>query len=169
MARTSRRNRQQMWYSYQVGKAPGYLRDENGDIQYESYVGADGEVYFYTDDEGKKIPKESGEMEVLYSNPVKFWGTITSQLKNAIMRAWGSDSTNNYATLILAKHAKDSGGNELNLPFGARIWLHSEIETKPNGSPDENSADYQVSGIMNEALNETSYYLQVLQQSEEKT
>lgn len=158
-----------MWYSYQVGKAPGYLRDENGDIQYESYVGADGEVYFYTDDEGKKIPKESGEMEVLYSNPVKFWGTITSQLKNAIMRAWGSDSTNNYATLILAKHAKDSDGNELNLPFGARIWLHSEIKTKPNGSPDENSADYRVSGIMNEALNETSYYLQVLQQSEEKT
>ena len=84
------------------------------------------------------------------------------------MRAWGSDSTNNYATLILAKHAKDSDGNKLSLPFGARIWLHSEIKTKPNGSPDENSADYQVSGIMNEALNETSYYLQVLQQSEEK-
>lgn len=116
-----------------------------------------------------KNPKESGEMEVLYSNPIKFWGTITSQLKNAVMRAWGSDSTNNYATLILAKHAKDSNGNKLSLPFGARIWLHSEIKTKPNGSPDENSADYQVSGIMNEALNETSYYLQVLQQNEEKT
>lgn len=163
MARTSRRNRQRMWYSYPSGKVPGYLRDEDGNILYESYTDADGKEFFYTDDEGNKIPKESGEMEILYSSPVEFWGTITSQLKNAIMRAWGSDSTNNYATLILAKNAKDSSGNELNLPFGARIWLRSEIKKKPNGSPDENSADYQISGIMGEALNQTSYYLQVLQ------
>lgn len=151
-----------MWYSYPVSKKPGYLRDEDGNIQYESYT-EDGNQNFYLDDEGNKIPKESGEMETLYSEPVEFWGTITSQLKNAIMRAWGSDSTNNYATLVLAKHAKDSSGNELNLPFGARIWLRSEIKKKLDGSPDENSADYQISGIRGEALNEISYYLQVLQ------
>lgn len=163
MARTCRHNRQKMKYSYPIGKKPGYILDDNGNIQYESYMGADGIEYFYYDDDGNKIPKESGEMETMYSDPIEFWGTITSQLKNAIMRAWGSDSTNNYATLVLAKNAKDSNGNRLNLPFGARIWLKSEIKKKAGGSPDENSADYQISGIMNEGLNEQSYYLQVLQ------
>lgn len=152
-----------MKYAYPVGKVPGYVRDEDGNIIYQSYTGADGKEYYYLDDEGNKIATESGEMETKYSDPVDFTGAITSQLKNAIMRAWGSDSTDNYAKLIVAKNAKDSNGNLLKLPFGARVWFKSEVQQKADGSPDEDSADYQINGIMCEALNETIYYLQVLQ------
>lgn len=152
-----------MQYVYPVGKAPGYIRDEDGNIIYQSYTGADGKEYYYLDDEGNKIATESGEMETQYSTPVEFTGTITSQLKSAVMRAWGSDSTDNYATLIVAKNAKDLNGNSLKLPFGARVWLKSEVKKNVDGSADINSADYQVNGIVSESLNETVYYLQVLQ------
>lgn len=152
-----------MKYAYPVGKVPGYVRDEDGNIIYQSYTGADGKEYYYLDDDGNKIATESGEMETKYSDPVDFTGTITSQLKNAVMRAWGSDSTDNYATLVVAKNAKDSSGDFLKLPFGARVWLKSEVKQNADGSININSADYQVNGILSESLHETAYYLQVLQ------
>lgn len=139
--RTQYRNRQKMWYSCPDGDAPIYELDENGDIK---YIECDGE----------KIPVMTGETEPAYSEPVEFRGSIHSQLEDAIMRAWGSDSKN-YAILVVGKNSL------LNLKNGCRIWRKSKIERK-NGRVDGSSADYEVSGVLDEELNEDSYYLKKL-------
>lgn len=140
--RTQRRNKQTMWYSLPNGKKPKYETDDNGNI-------------IYDDIDGEKIPRETGEYEPSYSKPVKFKGAIFSQLENAIIRAWGNDNSNNYATLVVAKNALPD------LVNGAKIWRKNKIKYKDDEvTPDESSAEYTVAGILDEELNEDSYYLQ---------
>lgn len=148
--RTLKRNRQKMFYSLAGAKAPVYELDEEGNI-----------VYIEID--GVMTPVETGEFKTSYSKPEQFWGTLASQLENAIVRAWGNDSSNNYAVLIVGKHELDFFEN------GTRIWLYSPIRYNADGTVNEDSADYEVAGIMREELHETSFYLQVLNTSTEGT
>lgn len=143
--RAQYRNKQRMWYSIPNGEAPIYERNEDGSIKYIEY-------------EGGKIPVETGESEPAYTEPVEFRGSIHSQLEDAIMRAWGSDS-NNYAVLVVAKNALPD------LKNGCRIWKKSEIARK-DGRVDGSSADYEVAGVLDEELNEDSYYLRKLEGGE---
>lgn len=159
MARSGRRNRQLMYYSIPDGTTPLYETDSDGNIIYEFYEGENGEKIYYLDDEGNKIPRDTGEIVTHYSEEVPFNGSLSSQLENAIMRAWGSDNSKNYATLVLAKTATDFNGNQIELTNGTRIWRKSTVKYMPDGSPDGGSADYVVSGVLDEELNETSYYL----------
>ena len=53
--RTARINKQKMWYSLLGESDPVYVRDENGNIVYESYTDTDGNIIYITDDNGNKI------------------------------------------------------------------------------------------------------------------
>lgn len=146
--RTQRRNRQRMWYSIPGAQVPVYETDSDGNI-------------IYVEVDGEQVPVKTGEYETGYSAPIEFRGAIFSQLENAIMRAWGSDNSNNYAVLVLAENAKDIDGNEIKLPMGTKLWRTSQIKYKGE-NVDVSSADYSVEGVMTEELNENSFYLQVL-------
>lgn len=150
MARSCRRNRQKMWFSIPNGTEKVYETDNDGNIVYLHYESSDGEIVYYLDEDGNKIPNEVGEV-ASFSTPTFFYGQVSSQLENAIMRAWGSDNSNNYAVLTLAKRVKDAEGNYISFPNGTQIWRCKDI---PSGQP-----DYIVSGVMTEELGEDSYYL----------
>lgn len=141
--RALRRNKQNMWYSIPGNKAPIYQKDD------------DGNVIYTTDSEGNQVPMETGEYQITYSQPKHFKGYVGSQLEDAITRAWGSDNTNNFAVLVLSKGVKDDDGNIIALSNGSLIW---RADALPDISKPE-SADYLVDGVMDEELNETSYYL----------
>lgn len=132
-----------MWYSLQNGKDPIYKLDEDGNIVY------------ITDDEGNQVPVETGEYKISYTDPVEFKGYVGSQLENAIMRAWGSDNTNNFAVLVVDKKEKDENNTLLDFQNGAIIWR----KKAPVVPFDFTTAEYTVDGVMDEELNETSYYL----------
>lgn len=140
--RSLRRNKQNMWYAKPIEREPIYETDEDGNI-------------VYTEIDGELVPVETGEYKTGYSNPVHFKGYIGSQLEDAITRAWGSDNTNNFAVLVLSKGVKDDDGNLIELTNGSLVWRSSEL---PDISQTE-TADYVVDGVMDEELNETSYYL----------
>lgn len=139
--RTLKRNKQVMWYSIPQGRTPIYQKDADGEI-----------IYIEVDDE--LIPADTGEYETTYSEPVKFKGYIGSQLEDAITRAWGSDNTNNFAVLVLSKDEKGEDGNYIELPNGTLIW-RTQLPTDYS----QENALYTVDGVMDEELNETSYYL----------
>lgn len=141
--RTLKRNKQKMWYSLQNGKVPIYKLDDDGNIVY------------ITDDEGNQVPVETGEYKIVYTDPVAFKGYVGSQLENAIMRAWGSDNTNNFAVLVVDKQEKDENNTLLDFPNGSIIWR----KKAPVVPFDFTTAEYTVDGVMDEELNETSYYL----------
>lgn len=151
--RTQIRNRQNMFYALPAGNKPKYETDDDGNIIYTTYIDEDGNEVPYLDEDGNKIPQETGETEPSFLMPVAFKGAVFSQLENAIMRAWGSDNTNNYAVLVVPKNSLPE------LKNGARIWRKSKIRYKDDGTPDETSADYMVTGVLDEELNEDSYYL----------
>ena len=138
--RTQKRNRQSMIYAVPAGTEPIYKRDESGEIIYEEI---DGEL----------VPVEVGEERMKYGDAVPFRGAIFAQLENAIMRAWGSDNTNNYAVLVVDKDKYPEIVN------GTRIWRKSKVKLYEDGTVDGSSADYVVSGVLDEELNEDSYYL----------
>lgn len=150
---TQSRNRQKMWYALPGKNRPKYERDDDGNIIYESYEDEDGNEIYYLDDNGNKIPRDTGESEPTFLTPVPFKGSVFSQLESAIMRAWGPDNTDNYAVLVVPKNALPELRN------GTRIWRKSEIKYKDDGTPDETSADYMIDGVLDEELNEDSYYL----------
>lgn len=65
-------NKQKMSYSQQSGKVPVYVTDDDGNIEYSSYTDSDGNVIYYLDDDGNKIPKTTGEYTTGYEKPVVF-------------------------------------------------------------------------------------------------
>lgn len=94
---------------------------------------------------------ETGEYENIYTDKVGFKAYVGSQLTDALSRAWGSDVSNNYAVMVISKTEKDDNGELLNFPNGTLIW---RSKTLPDGG-----ADYIIDGVMDEELNESSYYL----------
>lgn len=133
-----------MWFSTPGTRVPKYEKDEDGNTKY------------FVDDAGYSRPIETGEYTIGYSSPVEFRGYIGSQLEDAITRAWGSDNTNNFAVLVLDKYEKDANGDSIDFQNGTLIWR----KNKPSVlNFDYTSAEYEVDGVMDEELNETSYYL----------
>jgi len=154
-----RRNRQKMSYALPLEKVPIYERDQDGNILYEGYEDIDGTFVYIYDSEGNKIPKDTGENKTVFSEPVGFKGYVGSQLEDAITRAWGSDNSNNFAVLVISKNAIDENGNDLDFPKGTLIWRKYKPEIGIDGTIEPGSADYIVDGVLDEELNETSYYL----------
>lgn len=138
--RTLRKNKQSMKYSLQIGEVPIYQTDEDGNIMY------------YVDSDGNKIPLETGETQIGYSEPVPFLANINNKLDEVTWREFGVDDTTKFAQLVVQK-------DSLPLQVGSIIWKKSEVEYK-DGMIDETSCDYTVKGVADEGLSVDLFLLQ---------
>ena len=127
--RVARRIKQRMYYALLIGKEPIYERDDNGNIIYRIHA-------------GERIPVETGYFEDKYSDPIMFFNSISGQLTENELQAFG---TQNMAD---AKMTYKRG----QYPFrtGTLIWKQSEVGRDEDGEIDPSSADFRVMGVMNE-------------------
>lgn len=127
--RTPRKIKQPLIYSLLKGKEPVYERDEDGNIVYR-IIG------------GEKVPKKTGETRDTYSSPITFYNTISGQLTEDELRAFGTQ--NNAIAKMTYKRSQ--------YPFkvGTLIWKTSEVKLLDDDTPDPTSADYRIIGIMSE-------------------
>lgn len=127
--RTPRRTKQPLIYALIVRKEPIYERDDDGNIIYR-IIG------------GERIPKTTGEKRDVYSNPITFYNTISGQLSEDELQAFGTQ--NNAIAKMTYKR------NQYPFKTGTVIWKHSEVRMLDDGTPDPTSADYRVVGVMTE-------------------
>lgn len=131
-----------MYYALQIGEAPVYQTD------------ADGNIMYYVDSDGNKIPLETGETELGYGEPVEFLANINNKLDEVAWREYGIDNSANYAQIVASK-------DELPLKAGSVIWKKSEIRYKDENKTIVNvsTADYVVKGVADEGLTEDLFLL----------
>ena len=136
-------NKQSMKYSLQGERIPIYETDE------------DGNIIYYEDSDGNKIPIETGEYTTGYSQPVHFFANINNKLNEVVWQDFGVDNSTEYAQLIVGK-------DELPLKVGSVIWKKSEVGYKDDDKTivDETTADYTVKGIADEGMSEDLFLLQ---------
>lgn len=136
------KNKQKMYYALQIGEAPVYQTD------------ADGNIMYYVDSDGNKIPLETGETELGYGEPVEFLANINNKLDEVAWREYGIDNSANYAQIVVSK-------DELPLKAGSVIWKKSEIRYKDENKTIVNvsTADYVVKGVADEGLTEDLFLL----------
>ena len=127
--RTPRKVRQPLIYALLKGKRPIYERDENGNTIYK-IIG------------GEQVPKTTGQEEDYYSSPITFYNSISGDLTESELQAFGTQS--NISAKMTYKREQ--------YPFkrGTLIWKTSEVELLDDGTPDPKSADYKVVGVMPE-------------------
>ena len=144
-----------MKYSLQDTEMPVYSRDENGEIIYEHYEDSDGNIIYYLDDEGNKIPLETGETKIGYSIPSDFAANINNKLDEVTWREYGIDNSTNYAQIVASKNA-------FPLKVGSIIWKNSEVGYKDEAQTiiDDTTADYVVKGVADEGLSVDLFLLQ---------
>lgn len=154
--RSFRRDQQKMMYSFQIGTVPRYVRDDNGNIVYETYSDSDGNEIFILDDDGNRIPQDTGEKEIIYSSPKEFFASISESGGKADAQAYGL-STESYEAVALY------GSGLYPITIGCLIWKDSapecrhaqavpfDVEVRSGGKetvystwPEEESADFRV-------------------------
>jgi hypothetical protein len=138
--RLLRKNKQKMKYSLQIGEVPIYERDEEGNI-------------IYIEIDGQKVPVETGETEIGYSNPVEFMGNIAMSGGEAEAKSFGVDISEYDAVLLMEK-------GRIPIDETSLIWHTSEVKyiDKQNTIVDRKSADYTVKRVQ-PSLNFTRYLL----------
>ena len=124
--RTSRRVRQKMYYSLHDSVYETYVRDEDGNIIYD-IIG------------GEYVPRKTGEPIIAFGEPVEFFNSISGELTEDEMRAFGGEKIGN------AKMTYRKG--EFPFVTGTLIWKNTEPKYN-NGVVDEESADYVVLGVL---------------------
>ena len=141
--RTLKKNKQKLNYSLLVGEQPVYELDDDGN-----------KIVDYIDEEGKEYYRETGEYELVYSEPVSFLGNISMSGGEIEAREYGLSVTDYDAILVMNK-------GELPISETSLIWHKSEVAYKNIGEvlPDANSADYRVRKVA-ESLNQAKYLLQ---------
>jgi len=139
--RTLRKNEQKLYYSLFISNSPKYELDEDGN-----------RIIDYYDDFGNPIYLEEGENEDTYSMPVEFWACIDGNIRETLMKEFGTISSPNYAQIVAKTGLYD-------FKVGTLIWKDSEIKYKEDGTPDEASADYDVIGILDEQTDNTTFFL----------
>lgn len=141
--RTLLKNKQSMKYALQTTEIPIYQTDEDGNILY------------YEDSDGNKIPLETGETEIGFSEPVSFLANINNKLDEVIWAEYGVDNSTNYAQIVADKSV-------LPLKAGSIIWKKSEVGYKDEAQTivDSTSADYIVKGVADEGLSVDLFLLQ---------
>ena len=140
--RTLNKNKQKMKYSVMGERKPIYETDENGNIIY------------YEDEEGNRIPIETGSYTSGWSEPTEFKGNIAMSGGEAEAREFGLSVADYDAVLILDK-------GEVPLEEGSIIWHEKEVKFKPDGDVDTTSADYSVKKVAN-SLNSAKYVLKAV-------
>lgn len=148
--RTALKNRQKMWYALQTdAEIPIYATDANGNIIYDTI-------------DGVAVPRETGNYELGYSEPVEFYGSIgmsdtgnwTDNYGNAKVYVYGIDIADYDATLIMSK-------DEIPITETSLIWFQHEPGFKTvNGEKitDPLSADYHVRRVA-PSINQVKYLL----------
>lgn len=126
---TPRRVKQPLIYALLKGKEPVYERDKDGNIIYKIIA-------------GENVPKTTGEKRDVYSSPVTFYNSISGQLSEDELQAFGVQS--NVSAKMTYKREQ--------YPFrtGTLIWKTSEVRFLDDDTPDPTSADYRVVGVMTE-------------------
>ena len=132
-------NQQKLYYSLRDTEIPVYERDEYGNIIY------------YEDSEGNKIPLETGETEIGYGKPVKFFGNIAMSGGESEAVEYGLDLSQYSAVLVTDKGL-------IPIDETSRIWHTTEPVVNENGYADEFSADYMVVKL-SPSLNVDKYVL----------
>lgn len=134
------KNKQDLKYALQVGEVPIYERDEEGNI-------------IYIDVDGQKVPVETGETKIGYSNPVEFMGNIAMSGGEAEAKSFGVDISEYDAVLLMEK-------DKIPIDETSLIWHMSEVEyiDEQNTMVDRKSADYTVKRVQ-PSLNFTRYLL----------
>lgn len=142
--RTLRKNKQPMKYALQVGEVPIYQTDEDGNILY------------YEDSEGNKIPLETGETEIGFGEPVSFLSSLAMSGGEAEAQEFGLSISDYNATLLCQK-------GDYPIVEGSLIWAKSEVGYKDTSNEivDPVSADYSVVKC-SESLNFVKYVLKAV-------
>lgn len=138
--RLLRKNKQKMKYSLQIGEVPIYERDEEGNI-------------IYIEIDGQKVPVETGETEIGYSNPVEFMGNIAMSGGEAEAKSFGVDISEYDAILLMEK-------DRIPIDETSLIWHTSEVQytDEQNTVVDRKSDDYSIKRVQ-PSLNFTRYLL----------
>lgn len=126
---TLNQNKQKLYYALLDNVVPIYETDD------------DGNIIYYEDEEGNRIPLETGDTKIIYSKPVEFYGNI----------AMSGGEVEDEAILVLDK-------NTLPLTETSLIWQNTEPRFNNDGTVDENSADYKIVKI-NTSKNYDKYVL----------
>lgn len=121
--RTLRKNKQALKYSLQAALVPAFETDEDGNIMFATYTDEDGNEYPILDDDGNKVPlfQEYGDLEVLYGEPVPFYGNIALSGGEAESVEYGL-SVESYEAVVITE------SNAVPLTEGTIIWFQSEPE-----------------------------------------
>lgn len=133
-----------MKYALQIGEVPIYQTDD------------DGNVLYYEDSDGNRIPLETGEYEIGYSEPVDFLSSIAMSGGEAEAVEFGLSTSDYEATLLCEKGVYP-------ITEGSLIWTKSEVGYKDTGNVvvDGNTADYSVIKV-SESLNFVKYVLKAV-------
>lgn len=135
------KNKQNLKYALQVGEVPIYERDEDGNI-------------IYIEVDGQKVPVETGETEVGYSNPIDFRGNIAMSGGEAEAKSFGVDISEYDAVLLMEK-------DRIPIDETSLIWHTSKVRyiAEQNTIVDKKSADYSIKRVQ-PSLNFTRYLLE---------
>ena len=135
--RTHRKNKQLLKYSLLDKDIIVYELDENGDI-----------IYDFID--GVKVPIETGETKLGYSEPKDLEANISMSGGEAEAKEFGL-STEDYNAVIVCKKG------EYPLREGSLVWHETEVGYI-DGEVDSNTADYFVKKV-HPSLNLVKYIL----------
>lgn len=136
---TLNQNKQKLYYALLDNVVPIYETDD------------DGNIIYYEDEEGNKIPLETGDTKIIYSKPVEFYGNIAMSGGEVEVQEFGLNLADYEAILILGK-------NTLPITETSLIWQNTEPRFNNDGTVDENSADYKIVKI-NSSKNYDKYVL----------
>ena len=132
-------NKQKMYYALQDKIVPIYETDEEGNIIY------------YEDAEGNKIPLETGDTKLSYGEPIEFYGNISMSGGEAETVEYGVNIGDYEAILTVDKGL-------LPLSEISLVWYENEPRMNEDGTVDEHSADYEVVKV-SPSLNTYKYVL----------
>lgn len=129
--RTLAKNKQKMFYALLIDEQPKYELDENGN-----------KIIDYVDEEGNIYYRETGETELVYSEPVLFYANISMSSGESQTQEYGVDVSNYDAVLVLDK-------DEIPITETSLIWFESEVGYRDSGrtNVDGHSADFKVLAI----------------------
>lgn len=130
------------------------MRTLNKNKQKMYYANQDREVPItetYYDDEGNAYELDTGETELVYGEPIEFYGNIAMSGGEVEAQEYGLSLSDYEAILVVSK-------NTLLIDETSRIWHTSEPTNDDKGYTDEYSADYRIVKI-SPSLNFDKYVL----------
>ena len=138
---TLAQNKQKLYYALQTDSVPVYETD------------ADGDIIYYEDSDGNRIPLETGETQEGYSQPVLFLGNISMSGGEVKDEEYGLSISDYDAVLIMQK-------NEIPVTETSRIWFESVVGYTDASQTivDGDTADFRIVAIK-PSLNTVKYVL----------